>query len=195
MAWVESSSRLSYLQLAVEVGFTDRKRKALEEDTRLTRLRAAGVLAKPLVWKGKLHNRLEVLGDEKGQKKAEPKERDRWARKVFDFWVSIQSPVGLEVLDKGGGTPDLRSRGACADRGRPPSGRECQTWAPFFGTCRATKAGCFRRSAATSSCPSGSGRRNRRARPVHRSLLTSLGFLEEAGEYPRALRLSQAQPP
>ena len=76
-AWVESTSRLSDLQLAVEVGLTDRKRKALEEDTRLTRLRVAGVRAKPVERKGKRYNRLEVLGDENGQKKAEAKLHNR----------------------------------------------------------------------------------------------------------------------
>ena len=42
-----------------------------------------------------------MLGDEAAQRNADAKEREKWAKKIFELLVKIKSPFGIEAMDKG----------------------------------------------------------------------------------------------
>ena len=45
--------------------------------------------------------RAEATGDEHARRKAEDRERDKWARRVFRILVEARLPFGVEASEKG----------------------------------------------------------------------------------------------
>ena len=77
------------------------RRGVLEEVHLLERLRTVYAQHKPAEWRSRAYLRAEAAGDEKARKRAEEREREKWARKVIRFITNAELPFGKEVIGNG----------------------------------------------------------------------------------------------
>lgn len=78
------------------------KRQRLGEQELLqAKARAPGVLSKPTAWRSRAYRRADEAGDPQARKRAEERERNKWAKKVVGILVEADVPFGQEVREKG----------------------------------------------------------------------------------------------
>jgi hypothetical protein len=94
--WSAAQARVPDLAIAMDAAEQRQKRRAEAESMQLSKLQAKAALAKPVEWKGKRYHRAELEGDEAGAKRAEQRNRERWARKVIGIMVEADLPFGQE---------------------------------------------------------------------------------------------------
>ena len=97
--WTSGAAALSDAQLAIESASRAKKARTVKEESKMAKLCAAAVLSKPIEWKSKAYLRAELAGDEAARKKADDKERSKWARRVHRILLegSKTLPFGAEI--------------------------------------------------------------------------------------------------
>ena len=99
-SWVDGQASKSSLEVALDLGQAEKRRRLDEEDRTRLRLQDAQVLQKPASWRSTAYRRAEQAGDSKAQQKAETRERQRWGRRVVEILVASGLPFGVEVKQK-----------------------------------------------------------------------------------------------
>ena len=189
--WVEGQACMSNLQLFTEVEQAKKKARTSATSAQLQRLSAAHVQAKPAEWKGKTYHRAEEAGDETGRRKAEVKEREKQARRIFKILMDAQLPFALEAETQGWHalSPEagrcLRGLRAATLRKRAgdvgPFLRYLQAErGKYFPTEKVDLLSYFAVRAAENAAGS-----------VYRSLTLAIQFFEIAGELPKEVRLTE----
>jgi hypothetical protein len=188
--WVEGTARLSNLQLAAEVGAAEKKRRVDEQAKILTKLQATAVARKPAEWKGRKYQRADAAGDENARKKTEARDRDRWMRRVFTLLLNTDLPFGVEAAAKGW-SHDSADAARCYRGLRAATlKKRVSDVGPFLRFLQAETGKRFPNSVSDVLRYFAVRQAEEAARSVYGTLLTALGFFEEAGELPKELRLS-----
>ena len=99
--WVDRFARMPSHILATSHEQEAKRAKLAAEEQLLERLKADHAYSKPAGWHSRAYRRAEAAGDEKARKKAEERERDKWARKAVRTIVQSGLPFGKEVIDNG----------------------------------------------------------------------------------------------
>ena len=99
--WTNQMARVRPLDLAVEQDRMEKRAKVSEDAQTLERLRVEHAHSKPAVWRGVAYRRAEAIGDDKARKRAEEKDREKWARKTVRVLTSADLPFGKEILANG----------------------------------------------------------------------------------------------
>ena len=183
--WIEQIATVSDLQLNVDaaVGKRARASEAAEQD--LKRLKHSKVFELPAVWRGKSYRRAQAEGDPKAQQKAEEVERTKWAAKVVKILVESNLPFGAEVSRRGldPGSPEA-SRCLQGLRWTSLKKRVCE-WGPARRFLLAETGKPFPAEVGPLLRFFEGKRTEGAAKSTYGSVLSSLRFLEKAGEVPR----------
>ena len=167
------------------------KRARLEElDASRLRLRTTALRTLPTQWKGKRYLGLEKARDPQAALKAEAKERDRSGRKVVALLVEARLPFGLDFEARNVDWASVEAMRCLKGLHAASLRKRVSAWEPFHRFLLTERGLHFPTETWQILTYFEVRREELAARSVYGSLLSSLRFLEEAGEVPLARKLS-----
>ena len=192
-AMLKQSARVSDLEVAVEEARRAKRQKRELETFELTRLQAGPQLSKARDWRGKTYTRDDKVQNPDEQREAEAKETRRWSRALLQAILEADLPLAEDIKSSPMGLDDPSVKRACRGLRWTTLKKRVLDLRPLSRYLRAQGAGTWPAHEQQVLDYFKVRQAEGAARGVYKTLLTTLGFFEAAGEVEEHDRLASRQ--